>query len=111
MRMTAGERLALRADCRATGMSRPRVPTLFMNDDMAAARLDKTPMWAAVEPVAGRTARAIQSVAPVVVSARLRIRIAATVMVAGWPKPAKAPPAGTTPVTTEAMSAIKATTS
>ena len=108
---TAGERLALRADCSATGIKSPSVPTLFMKADMAAARLDSTPMWLAVAPVAGRTARAIQSVAPVAVSERLRIRIAATVMVAGWPKPANAWSVGTTPATTAAMSARIATTS
>jgi hypothetical protein len=50
-------------------------------------------------------------VAPVLVSERLSTRIAATVTVAGWPKPVKASAAGTTPVITEAMSANKAATS
>ena len=35
-----------------------------MTDDMAAARLDKTPMWDALVPAAGRTPRAVPAVAP-----------------------------------------------
>jgi hypothetical protein len=107
----AAARLALAADCKATGMSRPRVPTLFMKPESAAATAESAPTWVEVRLVAGAISRAIQSVAPEEVSARLTISTTATVMVAGWPKPEKASRPGTKPATTQASNAAKATTS
>ena len=51
----------------------------------------------------------VPSTAPALVSARLTIRTAATVMTAGWPNPRKASLAGTTPATTATIKALKAT--
>ena len=104
-------RLALRAVCMITGINRPNVPTLFMNDDSAAPRPEPAAMWVAVSRAAGSSTRAMRSVAPDSTSARLRISTRATVIVAGWLKPENASGAGTRPARTAASSAAKATTS
>ena len=111
MRSRAAERLALAADCRATGIIRARAPTLFMKADSTAATPDKAATCPWGEAAAGVTARRTKSTAPEAVRARLITSTAATVITAGWPKPAKASPAGTSPAATAAKRASMATMS
>ncbi len=95
----------------ATGISSASAPTLFMKADSKAA----SPVTAAMVMVgpasAGSTRCASASTAPEVCRPRLSTSTQATVMTAGWPKPAKALSAGTSPAATQASSAAMATMS
>ncbi len=99
------------ASLMATGISRAMAPTLFMKADssaptpISAARLSTGPA------LSGRARRASTSTAPEVCSARLMMSMQATVITAGWPKPWKACAGSTSPVRTQASSALTATRS
>ena len=111
IRMTAGDRLALIADCTATGISSDSAPTLFMIADNGAPIPIRVPICVAGVRVPGVRRSARRSTAPEFSRARLMISTPITVIVAGWPKPRKASPDGTTPTRTAAIRAAKATTS
>ena len=86
-------------------------PPLFMKADMAAANPDRLVMNTNRRLVRGRASWLMASVTPDNVSVRLITNTAATVTVAGWPKPEKASTGLTSPTTTAANSAAKAMTS
>ena len=102
---------ALAAERSATGMRSPSVPTLFMKPETAAPVPESTAVYRRGASSTGATRRARSSVVPATASARPMTRTRATVTVAGWPKPSKAPAAGTRSSTTATRSAPKATTS
>ena len=95
-----GASLRLRAICNATGISNASAPTLFMKPDSNAA----SPVSAAIESIgpalSGSATRASASTAPEVCRPRLSTSTQATVITAGWPKPAKACSGATTPMPT-----------
>ena len=97
--------------CAATGINSAIAPTLFMKPDKSAPSPIKAAMLVSRPASRGRTVRANQSTAPVFCSPWLSTSTQATVITAGWPKPAKASAAGTRPATTQAISASKATIS
>ena len=109
-RRLTGRALAL-ALMIATGSSSARAPTLFMNAEQTAASPVRARTCSVGLPVVGRSRRAASSVTVERCSALERIRTAATVTTAGWPKPVKADSAETKPVTTVASRARIATTS
>jgi len=84
---------------------------LFMKAGLAAVGRVKVKVFASGVDGARATSRAIRSAAPVFCSARVIISIAATVITAGCPKPAKAVAAGMIPIAVRVSSATTATAS
>jgi hypothetical protein len=108
---TAGARPAFAADCSAAGISSASAPTLFMKADSSPATPDRLATCAPAFSIGGSRRRAISSTAPAFCRPRLMTSTIATVTVAGWPNPAKASLAGTTPAPVASSSAPKATMS
>ena len=86
-------------------------PTLFMKPESAAPRPVSAARLSVRPALSGSTVRASTSTAPEVCSPRLSTSTQATVITAGWPKPAKASSDGTRPAATQAISAPIATMS
>ena len=108
IKVAAADRLAFLAACRSTGISNARAPTLFITADKAADTPDMTKICDVSDRAQPVTARAMISTAPEFDRPRLMMRTIAMTIVAGWPKPAKARSAGTTPATTATRRAPKA---
>ncbi len=88
---TAGDFFAFCAACIATGMRSASAPTLFMIVDRPAPTPESAPTRSERRLPSSVTCLAIRSIAPEFDSAREMISTIATVTVAGWPKPLKAP--------------------
>ena len=99
------------ATCSASGISSASAPTLFMNPESKAASAVSAAIVSVGPASVGMTARASASTAPELCRPWLSTSTQATVMTAGWPKPAKASKAGTRPPSTAASSAPTATMS
>lgn len=99
------------ASCTATGISSAIAPTLFMKPESRAPSPVRAARLAARPASAGSTLRASASTAPEACKAALSTSTAATVITAGWPKPAKAASGATSPQSTQAMRPAIATTS
>ena len=108
---TAGEREAFTADWMATGISSESAPILFMIADSGVAIRLSAPICIVGVLVAGAKRLLRLSTTPELLSARLRIKTAMTVMVAGCPNPVNACSPGTTPRKTAPIKQEKATMS
>ena len=108
---SAGGRSDFLAASMVAGISSASAPMLFMNADSTAPTPDSRPICAVRLRTGGSITAVNRSIAPDTDSARLTISTAATVITAGWPKPEKAWPAGTSPMNTAPISAVIATRS
>ena len=111
MRVRPTARLAFFAAWMSTGISNASAPTLFITAESPAARDDMTKMCRVSVVAAPAIARDSRSTAPELESPRETMSTMAITTVAGWPKPRKAWSTSTTPSTTAARSAAKATRS
>ena len=109
--VAATARFAFFAASISRGMRSASAATLFTIAESPAATIAMIATWSP----AGRSPEtrwpAARSIAPEFISPRETIRTSAMMMTAGWPKPAKISPAGTTPASPPAISPAKATKS
>ena len=87
MRMILGDRFCLTDVFSATGSMSANAPTLFIMAENMEATLLKLEIWATLYFEKGIIFRAMRSTTPELLSARLIISTAATVITAGCPKP------------------------
>ena len=106
-----GLRPALRAVAISTGMSSASAATLFMKADSTPPTPPMIAIWVPSERLASTRVLVIRNTAPERTSPAETTSTRATTSVAGWPNPAKASLAGTSPSRTATMSAPKATRS
>ena len=111
IKVSAGERLALRAAWMSTGIKRASAATLFMTADRAADRAAMMPIWAVSLREASMKVRVMISTAPEADRPRLTISTRAMITVAGWPNPENAFSAGTAPSNSATTRAENATRS
>ena len=111
IRLSPGARPALCAVWISTGINSASAATLFMKAESSPPIAPISAIWAPSARVESTSVRVISSTAPERTSPAETTSTSATTRVAGWPKPSKACLAGTTPSTTPAISAPKATRS
>ena len=99
------------AACISTGIKSASAATLFMKADKIAPVEAIMEICAPTPRPVSITERVIMSIAPEFCRPRDTISTSATIIVAGWPKPAKACDVGTTPNTSAINKAQKATMS
>ena len=86
-------------------------PTLFMNAEREATRVEREVTWAVSARPVLENQRPSTSTMPELRNTSLRTSTAATVITAGWLKPRKASEGGTMPTTVRMTRAASATMS